>query len=55
MFLQACQEAKRDLQQHLEDELADGRAVKDIIADVRDIAQKHVIPEQEVITLVSIL
>jgi len=49
---QACQEAKRDLQQHLEDELSDGRAVKEIISDVRDIAQKHVIPEQEVITLV---
>lgn len=52
LMLQACQEAKRDLQIHLEDELGDGRPVKDIVADVRDIAQKHFIPEQEVIPLV---
>lgn len=52
--VQACQEAKRDLQIHLEDELGDGRPVKDIVSDVRDIAQKHCIPEQEVIALVGV-
>lgn len=51
-FLQASQEAKRDLQSQLEEELSDGRAIKDIIADVRDVALKNNIPEPEVITLV---
>lgn len=52
---QASQEAKRDLQHHLEEELSEGRPIKDIVADVRDIALKNCIPEQDVITLVSIL
>lgn len=50
---QASQEAKRDLQQQLEEQLADARPIKDIVTDVRDLAQKNCIPEQDVITLVS--
>ncbi|XP_075222594.1 basic leucine zipper and W2 domain-containing protein kra [Lycorma delicatula] len=49
---QASQEAKRDLQIQLEEELSDGRPIKDIVSDVRDIAVKNNIPEPEVITLV---
>ncbi|RZF48705.1 hypothetical protein LSTR_LSTR011335 [Laodelphax striatellus] len=49
---QASQEAKRDLQLQLEEELQDGRAMKDIVTDVRDIAGKNAIGDQEVITIV---
>lgn len=49
---QASQEAKRDLQLQLEEQLSDGRPIKDIVTDVRDLAQKNFIPEQDVITLI---
>lgn len=49
---QASQEAKRDLQQLLLDDLADNRPLKDIILDLKEMAQKSGIPEHEVIGLV---
>lgn len=52
---QASQEAKRDLQQLLLDDLADNRPLKDIILDLKEMAQKSGIPEHEVIGLVIIL
>ena len=51
---QASQEAKRDLQQLLLDDLADNRPLKDIILDLKEMAQKSGIPEHEVIGLVII-
>ena len=50
---QASQEAKRDLQQLLLDNLADNRAIKDIVIDLKDMALRCGIPEHEVIGLVS--
>ncbi|XP_067003573.1 protein krasavietz [Anabrus simplex] len=49
---QASQEAKRDLQTQLEEQLSEGRATKDIVADVRETASKSSIQEHELITLV---
>ncbi|PBC27148.1 Protein extra bases [Apis cerana cerana] len=49
---QASQEAKRDLQQLLLDDLADNRPLKDIILDLKEMAQKSGIPEHEVIGLI---
>lgn len=51
---QASQEAKRDLQQLLLDDLADNRPLKDIILDLKEMTQKSGIPEHEVIGLVII-
>ncbi|OAD60877.1 Insulin-degrading enzyme [Eufriesea mexicana] len=48
---QASQEAKRDLQQLLLDDLADNRPMKDIILDLKEMAQKSGIPEHEVIVM----
>lgn len=50
---QANQEAKRDLQQQLDEALAEGRPNKEIITDIRDSAAKYCIPEQDVIAIVS--
>lgn len=50
---QASQEAKRDLQAQLEEYLSDGRSTKDIITEIREMSHKNVIPEHEVIPLVS--
>jgi hypothetical protein len=50
--LQASQEAKKDLQVQLYDELAEGRAAKDIVADAREFALRSGIPEHDVIALV---
>ncbi|XP_049804534.1 protein krasavietz [Schistocerca nitens] len=49
---QASQEAKRDLQQQLEEQLSEYRPIKEIIADIKEMAAKSVIPEHETITLV---
>uniref|UniRef100_R4FQC6 Putative translation factor n=2 Tax=Rhodnius prolixus TaxID=13249 RepID=R4FQC6_RHOPR len=49
---QASQEAKRDLQKELEEKLADGAPVKDMINDIKEAAAKHLISEQDVITLI---
>lgn len=50
---QASQEAKRDLQQLLLDELAENRPMKDITLDLKEMAQRSCIPEHEVIGLVT--
>lgn len=52
---QASQEAKRDLQQLLIDDLADNRPIKDIVLDLKEMALKCAIPEHEVIGLVSLV
>lgn len=49
---QASQEAKRDLQLQLEEQLSEGRAIKDIISDVKESAAKNNIAEHEVVSLV---
>lgn len=49
---QASQEAKRDLQQLLLDDLADNKPIKDIVSDLKEMAQRSNIPEHEVIGLV---
>ncbi|XP_008547132.1 protein krasavietz [Microplitis mediator] len=49
---QASQEAKRDLQQLLIDDLADNRPIKDIVLDLKEMALKCAIPEHEVIGLI---
>lgn len=49
---QASQEAKKELQEQLEEQLGEGASIKDIVADIREIANKHVIPDQELITLI---
>jgi len=51
---QASQEAKRDLQQLLLDDLAENRPMKDITLDLKEMAQRSGIPEHEVIGLVII-
>lgn len=51
---QASQEAKRDLQQLLLDDLAENRPMKDITIDLKEMAQRCVIPEHEVIGLVMV-
>jgi hypothetical protein len=50
---QASQEAKRDLQLQLEEQLSEGRAIKDIVSDVKESAAKNSIAEHEVVALVS--
>lgn len=52
---QASQEAKRDLQELLLDELAENRPMKDIIFDLKEMAHRCVIPEHEVIGLVIVI
>lgn len=49
---QASQEAKRDLQQLLLDDLADNKPIKDIVSDLKEMAQRSNIPEHEVVGLV---
>ncbi|PNF30404.1 Protein krasavietz [Cryptotermes secundus] len=49
---QASQEAKRDLQLQLEEQLSEGRAIKDIVTDVKESAAKNNIAEHEVVSLV---
>lgn len=49
---QASQEAKRDLQQLLLDDLADNKPIKNIVSDLKEMAQRSNIPEHEVIGLV---
>nr|CAD7460389.1 unnamed protein product [Timema tahoe] len=48
---QASQEAKKDLQIQLEDQLSEGRSTKDIVTDLKEVAIKNGIPEHEVVAL----
>ncbi|XP_011643409.1 protein krasavietz [Pogonomyrmex barbatus] len=52
---QASQEAKRDLQQLLLDDLAENRPMKDITLDLKEMAQRSGIPEHEVIGLIWVV
>ncbi|KAJ4449278.1 hypothetical protein ANN_00676 [Periplaneta americana] len=52
VLINANQEAKRDLQVQLEEQLSEGRAIKDIVSDVKEIANKNSIAEHEVVALV---
>lgn len=49
---QASQEAKRDLQEVLLDDLGDNKPIKDMIVDIKEFASKTEIPEHEIIALV---
>ncbi|XP_014248592.1 protein krasavietz [Cimex lectularius] len=49
---QASQEAKRDLQKELEEKLADGQPLKEVVTDIRETAAKNLISEQDIITLI---
>lgn len=51
---QASQEVKKDLQKAVSDALADGKAVKEIINEVRDFSIKNNLAEHEVIAIVSV-
>lgn len=47
---QASQEAKRELQSLIVDDIKDNKNHKDIVSDIKEMAAKYSIPEQEVIT-----
>lgn len=49
---QASQEAKRELQQALLDDINDNKSHKEIIGDIKELAQKSNIPEHEIISLI---
>ncbi|CRK99797.1 CLUMA_CG013105, isoform A [Clunio marinus] len=49
---QASQEAKRELQSAIIDDIKDGKSHKDIINDIKELSEKNIIPEHEVITIV---
>ncbi|XP_045504057.1 protein krasavietz [Colias croceus] len=49
---QASQEARRELTRVLDDELADEKAVRDIIPELRDMALKNDIPDHEVVAII---
>jgi len=49
---QASQEAKRELQLLIVDDIKDNKQQKDIIANVKEMAAKYLIPEQEVIGII---
>lgn len=49
---QASQEAKRELQTLLLDDINDNKSTKEIIADLKEMALKYNIPEHEVINLI---
>jgi uncharacterized protein with PhoU and TrkA domain len=51
---QASQEAKRDLQQLLLDDLADNKPIKDIVGDLKEMAQRCNIHEHDIIGLVKL-
>lgn len=50
---QASQGAKRDLQIQLEEQLQEGRPIKDIVMDIKDLATRNCISEHEIIGIVS--
>lgn len=50
---QASQEAKRDLQQQLQEALSEEKSIKEITTDVRDFAAKNRIPEHDIVAIVS--
>lgn len=52
---QASQEAKRNLEVQLHDDLNDGKNMKEIISNIKELSSKHDIPEHEIIVLVIIL
>ncbi|CAF4880920.1 protein krasavietz [Pieris napi] len=49
---QASQEARRELTRVLDEELNDEKPVRDIIPDLRDMAQKNDIPDHEVVAII---
>ncbi|GBP11730.1 Protein krasavietz [Eumeta japonica] len=49
---QASQEARRDLTRALEDDLADEKPIRDVIADLRELAQRTDVPDHEVVAIV---
>ena len=49
---QASQGAKRDLQMQLEEQLQEGRQIKEIVVDIKDLATRNSIPEHEIIGIV---
>jgi len=49
---QASQEAKRELQSAIIDDINDKKAMKDIITDVKELSEKYIIPEHEVISII---
>ncbi|KAJ1525762.1 hypothetical protein ONE63_008968 [Megalurothrips usitatus] len=49
---QASQGAKRDLQMQLEEQLQEGRQIRDIVVDIKDLATRNNIPEHEIIGIV---
>lgn len=49
---QASQEAKKEIQEQLDEQISEGASIKEIVSDIREIANKHVIPEQELIVLI---
>lgn len=50
---QASQEAKRELQQTLIDDINDEKAHNEITADIKEFAQRTNIPDHEIIVIVS--
>ncbi|KAK3908473.1 Protein krasavietz [Frankliniella fusca] len=44
--------AKRDLQMQLEEQLQEGRQIKDMVMDIKDLATRNNIPEHEIIGIV---
>jgi hypothetical protein len=52
---QASQEAKRDLQQQMEDLFAEGRSMKELVAEVKEQTTRSEVPESDVVSIVSFL
>lgn len=49
---QASQEARRDITQALMDDLADNKPIRELIADLRDMAVRNNIPEHEIVAII---
>lgn len=49
---QASQEAKRELQQLLLDDISDNKATRDIISDLKEMSLKFNIPEHDIVSLI---
>lgn len=50
---QASQEAKRDLQQQLEDLFAEGHPIKELVSEIKECSTRMEVPESDVISIVS--
>lgn len=50
---QASQEAKRDMQQQLEDLFAEGHPIKELVSEIRECSNRMEVPESDVISIVS--